>query len=1786
MTQDKKIELRGVSTHNLKAIDLDIPQNRFVVVSGPSGAGKSSLVFDTIFAEAQRRYIETFSPYARQFLERLPRPDALFIGDLPPAISITQTNPVKSARSTLATLAEITHPAKLLFYRKAKLICSGCGQPVAEQGPQDVLELLNRVKDRLGKGLAIITARVKGTFLKEYIRLGYFRILHGDTVVDVSMDPSRYSTEDVLELVVDRFDLSSLDTERVVDSVEQAFLMGNGFVQLHIPGKESIPFSKGFHCARCDINFSHPHPNFFSFNSPAGACPECQGFGRIVSIDWDLVVPDKSLSILEGAIRPLENWEADKEELLEWCSKESVDPGVPWEELPDTVRHRILFGHGSWHGIKACFDYLEKKRYKAHVRILLSKYRAYLTCPVCKGSRFRPEVSLYRLDGLTLPDFYSMSIEQAFSWIEQFSKGKSLDVASAHLVEELHQKLSTLNKAGLGYLGLDRQSRTLSGGEVGRIFLARALSTRLSQTLYVLDEPTLGLHPVDVSRIISLLRELRDNGNSVIAVENDPQVVEEADMVVGLGPGSGDQGGRIEYVTPGYRFKKNIRSFGEHREETKRLSSSVDYLIVRGVRENNLKDITVRLPVGRITSITGVSGSGKSTLLELVLHRGILRQKGLPVEPPGKFEAMEGIHLVGDVHFLGQAPLGRNSRACPASYLKVFDTVRKLFSETEDARIQGLKPGDFSFNTRGGRCEVCKGQGSEIVEMQFLPDVVLPCPVCRGKRFTEHVLRVRYRGKNIADVLDMTISRAADFFGDIPKIIRILNQAVEMGLGYLRLGQPLSTLSLGEAQRLRLVHHLFQKGKRHDIFLLDEPTRGLHPREVEHLIKGMEKLAEEGNTLVLVEHNCQVIEASHWVVDLGPEGGHRGGYLVYEGPVSGLMSCKESKTGSILRTMAGAEVSESEYTKAKIEKETEGEKLPICDVIEIKGARHHNLKDVTVTIPKGKLVTITGVSGSGKSSLAFDIIFAEGQRRYMESLPSYMRQFVRMYEQPDVDEVRGLTPTVSIEQRTSRGGTMSTVATLTEVAHYARLLYSKTASAVCPSCGQPLEAMKREAILKRLSDEWEGKEIIIFAPRIRSRKGFHLPVFEGAIREGITHVLVDGEVISIPPIPSLSRYQEHTIGWGFGPVRVEKGKKELEIMLERALFAGEGEVNVWSLAEGRNVARFSEFYSCYRCGISLSEPDPLLFSFHTSSGRCPTCQGRGCDETGKGICMDCGGTRLNTHARAWKIDGMGIDEFFDLEVEDAFEVVQKWEKESPWDSRLDQVTERLCKSMHEKLAFLLETGLGYLPLSRSGDSLSGGEAQRIRLAAQIGSGLTGLTIVLDEPTIGLHPRDNRRLIEVLKKLRNRGNSVIVVEHDEDTLMASDLIIDLGPGGGKKGGMLVAQGSPGEIMKNSGSVTGQALLDHRRHVLRSKRRRPDGRFVSCKGIRRRNIKEMDISFPLGAFVCLVGVSGSGKSTLLSEVLVPGIEQCLRKKGDESNDFEWSHASSPLGTSLDSDASSDYGVRFYCKELTGVEPVDRVVVVDHSPIGRTPRSCPATYIGLFGEIRKLMAQRPGARARGYDPSRFSFNVQGGRCEACKGQGSQKVSLGILPDVYVVCEECGGTRFDESTLEIEWKGMNISQILNLTFDEAKDIFSAVPSVLRPISVVCSLGLGYLTLGQPSPTLSGGEAQRIKLARELVNPSGRKTIYFLDEPTTGLHMKDIELLVDHLQMLIDKGNSVVVIEHNLDVIACADWIIELGPGGGKYGGNLLYSGYIDEFTRCATGTPTGRALTEYLDK
>ena len=1907
------IRLRGVRQNNLKGFDLDLPLGQYIVVTGLSGSGKSSLVFDTLHAEGQRRYAETFSAYTRQFLDLLDRPKVDSVENIRPSIAIEQTNTVKTSRSTVGTMTELTDYAKVWFSHVAECFDPETGEKVEDDNPATIWQKTLTNHPAATLLLCFKVTRPENLVWPEILQSlkgqGYTRVLvpsgsggaaglHLRKIEDLlSLALTTLNAQlaaNGIQVIQDRLRITIENRSRFLEACETSLHYGKG--EIHLLTADSFAaaghYSRGLHSPKTGRTFRAASPGLFSFNSPLGACPKCRGFGRVIDIDYRLALPDRNLSIADGAIRP---WEGEiygesKRDLLKFTRRLGIPTDVPFCELTPDQQAFVIDGapgyNGEdkawpeyWYGLKGFFRYLETKTYKMHVRVFLSRYRTYNPCPVCGGSRLQPEALCWKWQGRTLPELYQLPIGELLALVRQG------DLPTANAAPSVHQRdlardsiitrLSYLEQVGLGYLTLDRTSRTLSGGEVERVSLTSCLGTSLTDTLFVLDEPSVGLHPRDVDRLIGIIRTLTAAGNTVVVVEHDEAMIRAADHVIEIGPEPGAKGGEVVFqgsvaellrsphsLTGAYLSGRRLVELPATRRP---VSPEGPWLRFEKATKHNLKELTFALPLRRLVCLSGVSGSGKSTLLDHVVHQGLLAQRNQLTEDPASIGSLRSDLKFSEIVLVDQSPLSRTPRSNPALFCEAWEQIRELYAATPAAQAAGFNASSFSFNSGEGRCDHCQGLGSERVEMQFLADVFVPCPLCGGKRFKPEVLAISWNGRSIADLLATTVTEAVGFFAEETGIQTRLASLETVGLGYLTLGQPLNTLSGGESQRLKLVRYLGQytsaapvlaeaetdlpapvavapaNNAEHALLLLDEPTTGLHRHDVNRLLAVLQRIVDQGHSVVVIEHNLDVLKSADWIVEVGPEAGSRGGRIVAEGPPE-LIAAASTATSTFLRDALapthethGLELVAAEAPAPYIVSLTNRE-------LRVVGARENNLKNINVSIPHGQLTVVTGVSGSGKSTLAFDIIFAEGQRRFMDAMSPYARQFVEQMPRPDIDLLTGIPPTVAIEQRITRGSRKSTVATITEVAQYLRLLYARTGVQHHPETGRPVTPLS-PGQLRRLLDRVlatpaarKAKHLYLCAPLIRGRKGHHEPIAHWIGQQGYELMRADGQLLRTDTFKKLDRYKEHDIEVVVSDLKSSQTKgTKAGAQLSEALRLGKGSCFLLT-PDGKVLSWFSTTRTDGATGESFPELDPKHFSFNSPKGWCPTCRGHGRiydwmlkqdedderseevadalrtldpDETPASgqLCPTCRGERLNRISRAVKLplrqgEPITLPELTRLPPSQLLATLRRLEL----DGRGRAITQDIVPQIAERLRFLAEVGLGYLQLDRATETLSGGEAQRIRLAAQLGSNLSGVLYVLDEPSIGLHARDNEKLIGTLQALRGKGNTLLVVEHDDVVMERADRIIDLGPGAGIHGGNVLASESPAAIKRNARSLTGLFLAKGIAHPLCGSYRpvdtagkKPRGKaaktpanestgpeWLTLSGINYRNLSGQTLRFPLARLVMVCGPSGAGKSTLFRDILHPAVGCALKQEAARLTGKEFVKR-----TGFAAEGTGKVPPPF--AELLGVPAFKQVIEVDQSPIGKTPRSTPATYLGIFDLIRQFFASLPESKMRGYQAGRFSFNTVGGRCETCSGAGRIKLEMAFMADSYLPCDACGGSRYGADLADITWKARNIGQVLQLSFDEAAVFFDFHSQLGEVCRLMVDCGLGYLTLGQSSPTLSGGEAQRLKLVTELTKGLQSYTersrgiairnLYLLEEPTIGLHLSDCEKLIRVLHGLVDQGHTVVVIEHHLDLLAEADWLIELGPGGGPDGGEIIYQGPIAGITK-VKGSPTAPYLREKL--
>ncbi len=2027
------IVIQGAREHNLRSIDLVLPRGKLICLTGVSGSGKSSLAFDTLFAEGQRRYVESLSTFARQFLGQMPKPEVDHIRGLSPSISISQKSSGNNPRSTVGTITEIYDFLRVLYARVGRGHCPKCGRPITAQTRDEIIARIQALpKGTQFAVLAPLVRRQKGEYrdlFEDLRKQGFVRARVDGRVVSLADDLSldRQMRHNI-EVVVDRLTAGPTIRTRLAEAVETALAAGRGNIVVAVseasasgetiadlglriadsdelqpirnpqsairnrlqPG--DIVLSSLFACTECGLSFEEPSPQLFSFNSPQGMCTTCDGLGEFYGFDPDQLVPEPEKSFAAGAIELTGTWK----DLGRW--KRHIYRGVadtmerklglaegtmletPWQDLDTQLQQLWLWGTGqehityTWRAGKNSQKYggtfegivpdlLEKYR-TCRSPILLRKLERYMSivrCPDCGGARLNPQARAVRIitaserfadrPERSLPEVCALPVSDAAEFFAELKLEGVQNIIAAEVLKEIRGRLGFLTNVGLDYLSLQRTAPTLSGGESQRIRLAGQIGCGLVGVLYILDEPSIGLHPRDNDRLLSTLAQLRDLGNTVVVVEHDEETMRAADHLIDFGPGPGVRGGEVVATGTAAQISRNkksvtgaylagrrqiavpearriqgtgVRGQGKKTRDAEQQGltdvvpgpcppSPVPSLRICGARHNNLKNIDVDIPLGAFVCVTGVSGSGKSSLVSDILAESLLSQLMNGKGQPGEHDRIEGLEHLDKLISIDQSPIGRTPRSNPGTYIKLLDDIRHLYTQLPESKRRGYKPGRFSFNVAGGRCEACDGNGANRLEMDFLADVWVTCPVCQGHRFNRETLQVLYREKSIAQVLEMDVQQAMQHFENIPKIYDKLRTLHAVGLDYIKIGQPSPTLSGGEAQRVKLARELVKKSTGRTLYLLDEPTTGLHFADIELLLKALHDFVDAGNTVLVVEHNLEVVKTADWIIDMGPEGGEAGGRIVAAGTPEDVARCPDSYTGQALAPLLGV------TSKGRGKARTTGgngkaaHRKPARETthITVQGARQHNLKGLDLKIPRDQMTVFCGPSGSGKTSLAMETIYAEGQRRYVESLSSYARQFVGQMPKPLVDHIDGLSPAIAIEQRNTGHTPRSTVGTVTEIYDYFRILYARLGQPYCPECDLAIGTQTSDQIVDKLLEEASGTKLYLMAPVELQVGEQYETLWESLRAAGYVRVRIDGQTHSLEEAPTIDRRRKHDVEVVVDRIVVRpSARSRIAGSVENALALGKGVVHVAHPSDKLPEARWpvrvhSQHLACEQCGRSFDTLSPHNFSFNSALGWCPACEGLGTQvganpaalfrdskltlaegalwvwpdvslplsqamlaalsaHTGvptdvpldrlsprqrriilhgtgdewievselriadgglrnektanpksdfrnpklsfrfqyKGLfpaleeaarlsarmrslvehlideidCSQCGGSRLRDDAASVRFHDQTLDAVCRTPLGQLLAQVKKWRLAA----NEKKVAGELAREIRNRLTFLVDVGLEYLTLGRAAPTLSGGEAQRIRLASQVGSGLCGVLYVLDEPTIGLHPRDNARLVAALKKLRDLGNTLLVVEHDREVVTSADMLLDFGPGAGRLGGQIVASGSPDQVARRRKSVTGPYLSGKKAIAVPEARRiqgtgnrgqgkrtgdtkrqgSGDGVPVPCSlssvpslrivGARHHNLKNIDVQIPLGTLTAVTGVSGSGKSSLVNDILYNQLARTLHR------------------------ANTNPGAH---DTILGVEQINKVIRVDQQPLGNTPTSNPATYTGVFDLIRQLFAQLPEAKLRGYTARRFSFNVPGGRCEACEGNGQRCIQMHFLPDVWVECETCRGQRYNQETLEVHYRGHSISEVLAMSCGQAAELFANIPKIRRILETLCAVGLDYLTLGQSAPTLSGGEAQRVKLAAELARPDTGQTLYLLDEPTTGLHFDDLTKLLDVLQRLVDQGNTVIVIEHNLDVVKTADWIVDLGPGAGDHGGRVVAAGTPEDVVQGAGGRGQG---------
>ena len=1662
MKRHDHICIRNASENNLCSVSLEIPKNKLVVVTGVSGSGKSSLVFDVIYREAEHKYLATFTAYARQFLQKTRRPEVEHIEGLSPAIAIDQHAITRNPRSTVGTLTEIY----------------------------------------------------------DYLRLLYARV----GIIPHPLIPS--------------------------------------------------PVREGkYRASSIQHQASSISRSLFSFNSPKGACPVCKGLGVEDRLDPELLVSDASNTLREGAlIITAPNGyiiysQVTLDVLNQVCEAEGFNIDIPWQELTPQQKNIILHGSNKievpfgkhplesrmrWSGITAkpremgyykgiipvMETILKSKRNKNILRFVRTS-----TCSACNGKRLNPKALSVTVNHHTIASLASQPLEELKQTMDAFSFSNKEKAIARPIIDKVSERITTLEELGLGYLTLDRESTTLSAGEAQRIRLGIQVGMGLQGLLYIFDEPSIGLHPKDSMRIINTLKSLRDKGNSVIVVEHEEEFIRHADWLIDIGPGAGTNGGEILINSPiselgnlseemlsksqtlQYLFRHQLTILpSQHHKiaghviarttlqrETKQTDKQNGEIVITRASHNNLQNITVSFKLQALNIVTGVSGAGKSSLVNDVLGKKL----------PGTFQEIRGLEEIHKVITIDQSPIGKTSRSNPATYTGLFGLIRNLFASLPESGEKGYGKSRFSFNTKGGRCESCQGAGYHQTRMHFMGMVEAICPACQGKQFDEETLQIRYRDKNIAEVLALTISEALFFFHDQPKVMHFLRVLESLGLGYLHMGQRSSTLSGGEAQRVKLATELARPTAMITLYLLDEPTTGLHNADVVNLFEALQELIQQQNTVIIIEHHPELILAADHIVDLGPGSGKEGGTVVATGYPEEIMNTRKSPTGQALKRHKWTKAQMHQFTTSPPHHFTSSPPHHIT----FSGITTNNLKRITVRIPHEKITVITGVSGSGKSSLAFDTIYAEGQNRYLESFSAYARAQIGIKEKPDFDEVSGLTPTFAVDQRNPGSNPRSTVGTFTGIYDILRLLYARYAIRdsrfAIPDPGSRIP----DPVLSTLFSfnnqqgacvDCDGLGTMWVCNPEKLITNPEKPLSDGAMdgtRTGRFYGESHGQYISTLNAVGARHDIDFSNPWA------ELSEEAKQLALE-----GSGE-EVYDITwRFRRKERTGEhhFKGKWIGLVALVENE---YKRKHADHR-----GEEMKSVMKEIgCLTCHGSRLSNKALAYRLNGYPISTLAGLPVNQLVPLLTNLLDQFPEQNQKAALL--LINELQHRLKMLVEMGLNYLSLNRPVETLSGGEFQRVKLSGQMGSGLNGITYILDEPTAGLHPSDTEPLLNRIKQLQKSGNTIVMVEHDPEVIRQADFILDLGPGAGKDGGEIISSGTLEDLVKDPRSVTGKYLKRQGLKVTSNIRQLTSG--IQIADATMHNLDHLSVNIPSNGIIAITGVSGSGKSTLLYDVLYASWEQ-----------------HSPQG----------------CKAISGFHHFKEVVAVRQKRQFGDNRGTPVTYSGIFDHIRNLFTRSDKALEMGLKKSHFSFISPDGRCETCNGSGELRISMDFMADIKIPCETCSGTRYQEVILQCAYRKKTIADVLQLSFQEAERFFEDQEKIAGPMKLFSQIGLGYLRLGQPLSSLSAGESQRLTLAKELITPGQGSIMFLFDEPSSGLHAADLPALITLLDELADQGHTLVMIEHNPELILHADWLIDLGPDGGDQGGKVVAQGTVEE--------------------
>lgn len=1479
--------------------------------------------------------------------------------------------------------------------------------------------------------------------------------------------------------------------------------------------------------------------SLFSFNTADGACPECKGLGVEDRLDPELLVDDDTKTLREGALvitAPngyIIYSQVTLDVLDQVCRSEGFDIDIPWRDLTPEQKHIVLYGSDKieipygkhplesrmkWSGITA------KPREMGYYKGILPVMETILKrdrnrnilrfvrtgpCNACGGRRLNPKAQAVRVGGYGIADLAALQLDEMVNILREIRFDGSRELIASPVIASVARQVDLLRRLGLSYLTADRASDTLSPGETQRLRLAGLATIDLGGMLCIFDEPSVGLHPSESAGLISVLKSIRDRGNTVVVVEHDEDFIRQADWLIDIGPGPGNAGGKVLFsgtlqqameLPVDAARKSRTLSFLRGLERIREggfPETDSGWLRIGGASARNLQQIDVSFRLRALNVVAGVSGSGKTTLVDHTLGAFFRNRLGGENEPCGQVRSITGRESIRKVITIDQSPIGRTPRSNPATYTGVFDHIRDLYAKLPESAARGYGKSRFSFNTAGGRCETCEGAGYQQTGMHFMGSVDVPCESCEGRRFDSETLEVEYRGKNISSVLAMPVSEALDFFSGEKVIAGYLEKLESLGLGYLTLGQRSSTLSGGEAQRVKLAAELSRPASGHTLYIMEEPTTGLHNADVGVLLGALRELVRQGHTVVVTEHHAGVIRAASHIVCLGPGSGNEGGQVVYSGPPEGFAIYNGQITGPAGQIIPDHK-GEDDYSS-----------------IIIRGASTNNLRNIDVRIPKNKVTVLTGVSGSGKSSLAFDTLFAEGHNRFLESFSPYVRSRLGIRSQAGFTELRGMTPPFAVGQSPPGHNPRSTVGTITGIYDHYRLLFSRYGSGGYPAPSSSLFSFNHHM---GACPECSGLGSLTVCDPERlvthPEKALHEGALDGT-KTGKFYGDPDGQYIATLFAAAESAGTDVRVPWS----ELSQGAREMAIH-------GTGDrvyEVVWQYRRGTRSGehRFSGPWQGF-AGL-VNEEYARKHADHRGEAMLPLMK--------IVPCPACSGTRLRPEALGYRVEGETIAGISAMQCDTAADFFRRWLDSLQKEPELRLPLVQLVTEILRRLETLCSVGLAYITADRPSASLSEGESRRARLAAQIGSGLTGITYILDEPSVGLSEGETEGLMKLVRSLQHAGNTVVMVEHDRRMILSADHMIEIGPGAGREGGRVVAEGSPELVLEqieresDTPFTIGSEEQIHLKYNSVSHSVSTDG-SPCVRQAAARNLKGIDLVLPMQGVVVIGGVAGSGRSTLLFDVI---------------------------------QASLDTGRPVGCREIGGFSHYGRVISVRQRSGFQSSAGTPVTYTGLFDPIRNLYASQPEARAAGFGNSSFSFLSAEGRCPVCEGAGYRRVPMDFLPDLKIVCDQCGGRRYRDEVLSVAYRDKDIAGVLVMTVAEAARHFTTQAAIAAGLEVLRRTGLDYLTLGQSLESLSGGESQRLALAAELIRPEKGPALWLLEEPTAGLSDKEVRLLMALLQELASAGNLLMMADSDPVAAEYADIRLTLGPGAGDKGGYLI---------------------------